>query len=462
MDTPMDVDDDVEFSICELTRRLKLLRRMDQHWDTVPKTLAVYPFITDLVYNTWKDYRRCLNMAFCLPVDPCCISSPVDRFHKPYSRVDAMVTTEISIPPQWPAIDVSPTSSSWVRLSSSDGDGGSGSERTSTEHSGDRDSDNSAHTTDDDESDWVMGSSGDESVRMDGRSQEEEADANEASQTESEEEYDSGLLHNTVFQHLHLVVPQSKGILDFALFCIATPSNAFHVMASSLLQRRALGVVRTLPILVFDTYTTSVQLVFGWTTTADGGSCVDIHVARATAATGSTANPTGIFDLASPLEARSFARSLSRLCSATALAAHEATNSVKDILANQPGDILQWRLDCAGHSEQDPSGTKLRDRVECWLSAVGAAELDATGKAGMMASNDASSMDNSASSHGIPPCHRTPTSSFLSSHCTDTFVSEDMTGASSSKQPSITPSDRKTLQLFSASGSLQWQFANSK
>lgn len=67
-----------------------------------------------------------------------------------------------------------------------------------------------------------------------------------------------------ILTQTRLLVPARTGIIDLALLCVASPANVFHVMSSALMQRHALGVDQPLVTLVYDNYSTVMQLLVGW------------------------------------------------------------------------------------------------------------------------------------------------------------------------------------------------------
>ncbi|TRM66888.1 hypothetical protein BD626DRAFT_484109 [Schizophyllum amplum] len=295
------------------------------------KTQVIVPFIASIFRALmWPDSRVVTNDLFARPIDPCCFDDPNAAFQSPYMVADALLL--LTIP--WEV-----------------------EEKTSRKPS----SQSPADSVEED-----LTPSLDESLHS-------------SSLMSTEAPSDDGQPP----AYTQILSARSPGHVEIPFFCVASPSTIYTLVASAILQRRAVGIKDPAIGIAHDPFTSVVRIVFGWCEPLED-TCVNVHVAHcanayvAPSGTCKAIMPNerrahAMFDLRDPVEALEFALAVTSLCEDAACLVERAKSEL-ELAQFLPVDdpIHRWRLADAGRDAEAHAASPeyLEWRMEAWLRTV--------------------------------------------------------------------------------------------
>ncbi|KAI5829647.1 hypothetical protein K523DRAFT_273988 [Schizophyllum commune Tattone D] len=293
------------------------------------------PFISSLLRALdWPESRVAVDEAFARPIDPCCFDDPNAPFQPPYMVADALLLLSAPWAPQ--ALAESEVGSH--DYSSHDGSPSAVDEESCVTRS-------STYSQ--------------ESSHVDGPP-----------------------------AYTQLLSAPSFDQVEVPFICVASSATLYILMASAILQRRALGIREPVVGLALDPNSSLARIALGWYEPVHD-SCVDIHVAHCSDAflsSSDTSKPSGskrptredrrargLYDLREPLEALELALAVSSLYEFAVDVLDCAKIGLEAARMISPRDsAARWRLVDAGRDTEVHVATPgyLKLRMYDWLRAV--------------------------------------------------------------------------------------------
>ncbi|KAL1748274.1 hypothetical protein HDZ31DRAFT_30015 [Schizophyllum fasciatum] len=286
----------------------------------------------------WPDSRIAVDELFARPIDPCCFDDPNAAFQPPYMVADCLLL--LSVP--------------WVQENATPGSE-CASQECSTEEGLPSAADGASYRT-----------------------------------SSSEYSQESSLIDGPP-PYTHLLSLSASDQVEIPFVCVSSAPSLYILMASAILQRRALGIRIPVIGIALDTNSSTARIALGWYEPSRE-SCVSIHVAHCSDAFAASSDasargakqPTreerrarGVFDLREPLEALELALVVASLHEY----ALDLLNCAKiglDTTASVGFDdpAARWRLVDAGRDTDMHVATPeyLKSRMYEWLLAARVAQ----------------------------------------------------------------------------------------
>ncbi|KAI0775606.1 hypothetical protein BD413DRAFT_279656 [Trametes elegans] len=166
-------------------------------------------------------------------------------------------------------------------------------------------------------------------------------------------------------RHMQVLAHSEDSAIDLALLCASSPKKLYHTIASSLLQRRILGIVDPMVGSVCGPGEYRLRIALSWTSVC-GHGLLEVYVACG-ATTAPASRGLGMFNLRFSSSALAMGCTLVMLCDRTRDIVRRAQGNLPAALLRP---ALHWRLDLAGREHSDPDISTPRDRIEVWRAEV--------------------------------------------------------------------------------------------